>query len=109
MELETTYLLLTEPKQFKIWLESKSNNAVIGRKEAAAFCPLANFLYSRGLETEVCYDYIAIYNFDNQDLLTKVPLSQIGNWISKFLENIDKTDSIDITAATALEALRSIN
>lgn len=106
--METIHKLLSEPKLFESWLDSEStkHNQVVGLRGMPAYCPLATFLTQAGLESGVCAKHIVIYNAGNVNI--KINTSEIGDWIAEFVCAIDKTDSIEVKAATALEVLSSI-
>ena len=85
--------------EFKFWLETKSEDRIVGATQFCTICPIATALKEQIKLTEVLvYQRVSRINH----ITYKNPY-----WVEQFITEIDKSSEGDITTKKALEVLNN--
>lgn len=84
-------------KGFRKWLEGKRGYVWVGQPCCFDSCPIAVYLHDKGMERP----WVGTFKYGS-DVQTKTPMPK---WAGRFVERIDHSGKVNITARQALAVL----
>lgn len=99
--------LRLDRRSFRKWLEEHDPGETVGRAGTAESCPIANYLWTRGVDMPlVWYGEIEWIRDDSSSPFWGRRRIPSNHWVAQYIERLDDPEAqFDVSAHLALEVL----